>query len=170
MKTEKMLYAGTFDPVTNGHLDIIKRAAQLCETLVIGVLSNSEKSPKYAGEDRIKMLEFAAEGIPNIEVVQYKGLLADYVNENGFSAVVRGLRAAMDFEYEIRIAQMNAKLFRPGIETIFLMTDPSHSFISSSIIKEVFSLGGDITGLVPEKVYNHMIKIENIEKAQAPVL
>ena len=170
MKTEKMLYAGTFDPVTNGHLDIIKRAARLCGTLVIGVLSNSEKRPKYSADDRVSMLRFAAEDIPNVEVVQYDGLLADYVNNNDISAVVRGLRAAMDFEYEIRIAQMNAKLFNPGIETIFLMTDPSHSFISSSIVKEVFLLGGDISGLVPEKVYNHMINIENIEKTQNPVL
>ena len=164
MKTEKLLYAGTFDPVTNGHLDIIRRAARLCGTLVIGVLSNSEKNPKYSEEDRMAMLRFATDDISNVEVVTYKGLLADYVNNNGISAVVRGLRAAMDFEYEIRIAQMNAKLFHSGVETIFLMTDPAHSFISSSIVKEVFLLGGDISGLVPEKVYNHMKSIENIEK------
>jgi pantetheine-phosphate adenylyltransferase len=165
MNTEKMLYAGTFDPVTNGHLDIITRAAQLCGTLVIGVLSNSEKSPKYTEEARIEMLRLAAEEIQNVEIVRYGGLLADYVNANGICAVVRGLRAAMDFEYEIRVAQMNAKLFRPGVETIFLMTDPSHSFISSSIVKEVFGLGGDISGLVPEKVYNHMISIEKSQKS-----
>jgi pantetheine-phosphate adenylyltransferase len=167
MITEKMLYAGSFDPVTNGHLDIITRAARLCGTLVIGVLSNSEKAPKYTEEERILMLRSATEEIPNVEIVRYGGLLADYVNANGICAVVRGLRAAMDFEYEIRVAQMNAKLFRSGVETIFLMTDPAHSFISSSIVKEVFGLGGDISGLVPEKVYNHM---KNIEKAQKPVL
>lgn len=162
-----MIYAGSFDPVTNGHLDIIARAARLCGTLVIGVLTNSEKAPRYAEQDRIAMLRFAAEKIPNVEIISYGGLLADYVNENGICAVVRGLRASMDFEYEIRIAQMNARLFRPGVETIFLMTDPAHSFISSSIVKEVFGLGGEISGLVPEKVYNHM---KNIEKSQNSVL
>ena len=160
MIRDKILYAGTFDPVTNGHLDVIRRAANLCGTLVVGVLENSEKSPMYSGEERICMLELATEGIKNIEVVRYKGLLADYVNKNDIGAVVRGLRAAMDFEYEIRIAQMNAKLFRDGVETIFLMSNPAHSFISSSIVKEVFSLGGNIEGLVPAKVYEYMKILE----------
>ena len=156
MKEYKILYAGTFDPVTNGHLDVIKRAANLCDKLAIGVLENSEKKPHYSGKQRVEMLKLAAEGIENTEIICYDGLLADYVNENNFGAVVRGLRAAMDFEYEIRIAQMNAKLFRDGVETIFLMSNPAHSFISSSIVKEVFSLGGNIEGLVPPKVYDYM--------------
>ena len=150
------MYAGTFDPVTNGHLDVIHRAANLCQTLVVGVLENSEKNPKYTIEQRIEMLKLATEGMANTQVISYDGLLADYVNENNFYAVVRGLRAAMDFEYEIRIAQMNAKLFKNGVETIFLMSNPAHSFISSSIVKEVFSLGGNIEGLVPAKVYDYM--------------
>lgn len=156
MIEDKILYAGTFDPVTNGHLDVIRRAANLCETLVVGVLENSDKRPKYSSEQRVEMLKLASEDIKNTEFIRYDGLLANYVNENGIRAVVRGLRAAMDFEYEIRIAQMNAKLFRPGVETIFLMSNPSHSFISSSIVKEVFSLGGNIDGLVPMKVYEYM--------------
>ena len=156
MKNDKILYAGTFDPVTNGHLDVIRRAANLCGTLVVAVLDNSEKQPKYSVEQRVEMLKLASEGIENTEVTYYSGLLADFVNANGFGAVVRGLRAAMDFEYEIRIAQMNAKLFREGVETIFLMSNPAHSYISSSIIKEVFSLGGSIEGLVPAKVYEYM--------------
>ena len=160
MIEEKILYAGTFDPVTNGHLDVIKRAANLCKTLVVGVLKNSEKQCKYSVEERVKMLWLAAEGMENVEVISYDGLLADYVNTHGIGAVVRGLRAAMDFEYEIRIAQMNAKLFKDGIETIFLMTHPSHSFINSSIVKEVFSLGGCIEGLVPAKVYEYMKNLE----------
>jgi len=155
-----MLYAGTFDPVTNGHLDVIHRASRLTEKLIIGVLVNSEKNPMYSAEQRIEMLELAIEDVPNAEVVQYEGLLADYVNENDISAVVRGLRAAMDFEYEIRIAQMNAKLFKKA-ETLFLMTDPAHSFINSGVVKEVFSLGGDIKGLVPEKVYTQMCKFRD---------
>ena len=156
MKGDKILYAGTFDPVTNGHLDVIRRAANLCGVLVVGVLDNIEKRPRYSVEQRVEMLRLATEGIKNTEVVSYSGLLADYVNANGFGAVVRGLRAAMDFEYEIRIAQMNAKLFREGVETIFLMSNPAHSFINSSIVKEVFSLGGNIEGLVPPKVYEFM--------------
>jgi len=162
MKKEKTLYAGTFDPVTNGHLDVIQRAANLCRTLVVCVLENSEKYCKYSIDERIQMIKFATEDIENIEVTGYKGLLADYVNANEIGAVVRGLRAAMDFEYEIRMAQMNAKLFDNGVETIFLMTHPAHSFISSSIVKEVFTLGGNIEGLVPAKVYEYM---KNLEKS-----
>ena len=156
MGGDRILYAGTFDPVTNGHLDVIKRAANLCETLVVGVLENSEKNTRYNSEQRMQMLKLATEGIKNTEVITYSGLLAEYVNTNGIRAVVRGLRAAMDFEYEIRMAQMNAKLFDPGIETIFLMSNPAHSFISSGIVKEVFLLGGNIEGLVPSKVYEYM--------------
>ena len=161
MIVNKILYAGTFDPVTNGHLDVIHRAANLCGTLVVGVLVNNEKHPKYSADERVQMLRLATEGIENTEFVSYDGLLADFVNSNGIGAVVRGLRAAMDFEYEIRIAQMNAKLFREGVETVFLMTNPANSFINSSIIKEVFALGGSIEGLVPPKVYEFMKKLEN---------
>ena len=161
MIKDKILYAGTFDPVTNGHLDVIKRAANLCKTLIVGVLENSEKRCKYSAIERVEMLRLATEGIDNVEVISYKGLLADYVNKHGIGAVVRGLRAAMDFEYEIRMAQMNAKLFNEGVETIFLMTHPAHSFINSSIVKEVFTLGGCIDGLVPSKVYKYM---KNLEK------
>ena len=162
MIANRILYAGTFDPVTNGHLDVISRAAKLCDTLVVGVLVNSEKLPKYSAEERIEMLRLASEGIPNTEFISYEGLLADFVNGHDVGAVVRGLRAAMDFEYEIRIAQMNAKLFREGVETIFLMTNPAHSFINSSIVKEVFALGGSIEGLVPPQVYEYM---KNLEKS-----
>ena len=160
MNKEKIIYAGTFDPVTNGHLDVIKRAANLSDKLIVGVLENNDKRSKYSSAERIRMLELATEGIPNVEVTGYSGLLADYVNANDIGAVVRGLRAAMDFEYEIRMAQMNAKLFSEGIETIFLMTHPAHSFISSSIVKEVFSLGGSIAGLVPAKVYDYMLNLD----------
>ena len=156
MICSKILYAGTFDPVTNGHLDVIHRAANLCSILEVGVLENSEKKAWYSADQRVEMLRLATDGMENTEVVRYNGLLADYVNNNGIGAVVRGLRAAMDFEYEIRIAQMNAKLFKNGVETIFLMSNPAHSFISSSIVKEVFLLGGSIEGLVPAKVYDYM--------------
>ena len=157
MKLSKMLYAGTFDPITNGHLDVIKRASNLCDILIVGVLDNSEKNPAYSVEQRIQMIKLATEGLcDNVEVIAYSGLLADYVNKNNISVVVRGLRATMDFENEIRMAQLNAGLFKGDVETIFLMTSPAHSFISSSIVKEVYKLGGSIDGLVPEKVYEYM--------------
>ena len=156
MNGSRLLYAGTFDPVTNGHLDIIHRAANLCHTLVVGVLENKEKNTKYNAEQRMEMLRLATEDIKNMTVISYSGLLADYANDNDIRAIVRGLRAAMDFEYEIRMAQMNAKLLKPGIETIFLMSNPAHSFINSGTVKEVFALGGNIEGLVPPKVYDYM--------------
>lgn len=157
MKLSKMLYAGTFDPITNGHLDVIKRASGLCDTLIVGVLDNSEKNPAYSVDNRLEMIRKATDGIcSNVEVIAYSGLLADYVNENDINAVVRGLRAAMDFENELRMAQLNARLYKGSVETIFLMTSPEHSFINSSIVKEVFNLGGSIDGLVPDKVYDYM--------------
>ena len=162
MKTSKMLYAGTFDPITCGHLDVVKRAAGLCDTLIVGVLDNSEKNPAYSVSDRIEMIKLSTtEECDNVEVIAYSGLLADYVNEHNISAVVRGLRATMDFEYEMQMAQLNAGLFREYVETIFLMTSPVHSFISSSIVKEVFKYGGAIDGLVPDKVLDYMKAIRD---------
>ncbi|MDR0853465.1 MAG: pantetheine-phosphate adenylyltransferase [Clostridiales Family XIII bacterium] len=163
MNREKMLYAGTFDPITKGHLDVITRAARLTGTLIVGVLENSEKKPMYSTEQRIEMIRLATKDIDNVEIIAYDGLLADYINANGIAAVVRGLRASMDFEYEINIAQLNARLFNEGVETIFLMTNPSHSFISSSIVKEVFCLGGETKGLVPDEVLEYMNKIRDGE-------
>jgi pantetheine-phosphate adenylyltransferase len=156
----KMLYAGTFDPITNGHLDVIKRASRLCDTLIIGLLKNSAKATQYTAEQRLEMITLATEGIENVVADQFDGLLADYVLEHGVSAVVRGLRAGVDFEYEIQMAQMNARLYKERAETIFLMTDPSHSFLSSSIVREVWSYDGDIEGLVPQKVLEYMKKLK----------
>jgi pantetheine-phosphate adenylyltransferase len=151
-----MLYAGTFDPITNGHLDVIKRASSLSDELVIGVLENNEKTPLFSVEERIDMIGQITSGMANVKVISFSGLLAHYVNENGITAVVRGLRAAMDFDYEIKMAQLNARLYKGNVETIFLMTDPANSFISSSLIKEVFRLGGDIKGFVPDVVAEFM--------------
>lgn len=154
---KKALYAGSFDPLTNGHLDLIYRAANLCDELVVGVIGNPQKIPYFSIEERKWLIEQEIKDMQNINVVTFSGLLADYVNNNGFDIVVRGLRATMDFEYEIQMAQMNARLYKKNVETIFLMTNPNYSFISSSMIKEVFSLNGDVSGLVPETVLNHMI-------------
>lgn len=148
----KALYTGSFDPVTNGHIDIIKRAAKLFDHLVVGVIANPQKTPLFTVSERVEILEDLFKDVDNISVDSFCGLLADYVNENNFTAVVRGLRAITDFEYEISMAQMNAHLFNDGVESIFLMTSPGTSFVSSSMIKEVVSLGGKADGLVPDKV------------------
>ncbi len=144
------LYAGSFDPITNGHLNIITRAASMYDELTVGIISNVGKSALFSLDDRVKIVSEVTADIPNVKVEAFTGLLADYVNMNDFQAIIRGLRATTDFEYEISMAQMNARLLNKGTETVFLMTDPRYSFISSSLIKEVVSLGGDVEGLIPE--------------------
>jgi pantetheine-phosphate adenylyltransferase len=151
-----MLYAGTFDPVTSGHLDVIRRAAALADELIVGVLTNSSKKCCFTVDERFEMLRIATAGIDGVTVDGFGGLLADYVKEKGVAAVVRGLRATTDFEYEIQMAQMNARLTGGAAETVFLMTNPKFSFVSSSLIKEVFTLGGDVRGLVPDEVLEYM--------------
>jgi len=153
---KKAIYAGSFDPITNGHLDIINRAAKQYNKLFIGVIANPGKTPGYTLEERKEMIAAVTGHIKNIKIVCFSGLLADYVNSNKFDVVIRGLRAITDFDYEIQMAQMNARLFENNVETIFLMTSPSYSFISSSVINEVFRLGGDISGLVPDKILEYM--------------
>ena len=152
MKKSKMLYAGTFDPITNGHLDVIIRGSRLSDDFTVGVLRNTSKSPLFSVEERIELIRRSTEGIDNLEIDSFEGLLADYVKKKGFNIVIRGLRVSMDFEYEIQMAQMNAVLYDTAVETIFLMTNPAHSFISSSLVKEVFSLGGSVEGFVPQAV------------------
>ncbi|MEE0742547.1 MAG: pantetheine-phosphate adenylyltransferase [Emergencia sp.] len=156
--TKKALYTGSFDPMTNGHLDIITRASKMFDELVVGVIVNPNKHPLFTKEERVSMIEEVTADLPNVRVECFAGLLADYVNQNQFNAVVRGLRATSDFEYEIQMAQMNACLFDKGIESVFLMTSPKYSFISSSVIKEVVALGGCVDGLVPEIILE---KIKN---------
>lgn len=152
----KALYAGSFDPITNGHLDIIKRTAKLYDELTVGVIANPSKVPFFSVEERMELIRKVTEELPNVKVDSFKGLLAEYVNREKFDVVVRGLRAITDFEVEIHMAQMNAVLYDDSVETIFLMTCPEFSFISSSMAKEVFSLGGSIDGLVPEEVLEFM--------------
>ena len=152
----KALYTGSFDPLTNGHLNIIERAAKLYDELTIGIIVNPSKKSMFSLEERKEMIEETLSHLDNVKVEFFSGLLADYVNENKFNVVVRGLRAAMDFEYEIQMAHMNARLFDEQVETVFLMTDPKYSFISSSMMKEVHSLGGSIEGLVPEVILEKM--------------
>ncbi|MDY2959746.1 MAG: pantetheine-phosphate adenylyltransferase [Hornefia sp.] len=154
----KALYTGSFDPMTNGHMDIITRSSKMFDELVVGVIVNPGKSPLFSKEERVKMIEKVTSHLQNVRVDCFRGLLADYVNENNFDAVVRGLRATTDFEYEIQMAQMNARLFNKGIESVFLMTSPEYSFISSSMIKEVVSLNGSVHGLVPKEILKEIKK------------
>ena len=155
---KKALYSGSFDPMTNGHFDIIKRSAKMFDKLIVGVIHNPNKTPLFSVEERMDMIRKVVDGIENVEVESFTGLLADYVNLNQFDAVIRGLRATTDFEYEIQMAQMNAKLFDPRTESIFLMTSPEYSFISSSVIKEVVALNGNAEGLVPPVVLEEIKK------------
>ena len=155
---QKALYAGSFDPITNGHLDLIKRASKLYDKLVVGVIANPQKSPLLSIEERKMLISKATDDLENVEVDDFSGLLAQYVNEQKFDVVIRGLRATTDFESEIQMAQMNARLYNENVETIFLMTCPEFSFVSSSMAKEVFMLDGDIEGLVPDVVLEYMKK------------
>ena len=148
----KALYAGSFDPITNGHLNIIERAAAIFDSLTVAIVVNPHKSGFFDLDERVAITKEVTSHLLNVKVDKFSGLLADYVNENGFSVYIRGLRSTADFESELQMAQMNARLFKCGAETMFLMTAPEHSFISSSMIKEVASLGGSVDGLVPPYV------------------
>ena len=159
------IYPGSFDPVTYGHIDIIKRAAEMFDELTVGVIVNPSKISMFTEQERVDMIKEVTKDLSNVKVDTFKGLLADYVNQGDFDLVVRGLRATTDFEYEIQMAQMNARLFNKGVESVFLMTSPEYSFISSSMIKEVVSLHGDAEGLVPDIVLEKMKeKFEELEK------
>ena len=151
------VYPGSFDPVTNGHLNIIERAAKIYDSLTVAIVVNPNKKSLFTVDERVEIAREATRHLPNVEVDKFSGLLADYVNDKGFDAVVKGLRAGSDFENELQMSQMNARLFTGNTETVFLMTDPKCSFISSSLIKEVATLGGSIEGLVPEFVSGRII-------------
>lgn len=153
---KKALFTGSFDPLTNGHLDIIERASTMFDKLVVGVIMNPQKKSYFTLEEREKMIKEVTAHLPNVEVSHFSGLLADYVNENGFDVIVRGLRGTTDFEYELTMAHMNARLFNDNVDTVFLMTDPEYAFLSSSMAKEVHSLGGSIKGLIPDIILKYM--------------
>jgi pantetheine-phosphate adenylyltransferase len=144
------LCPGTFDPVTNGHLDIIERAAQRFDALVVGVLDNPAKQPLFTVEERVSLLKEVTHHLANVEVASFTGLLVDYAKRRDVGVVVKGLRALTDFEYEIQMAQMNHAL--ADVETLFMTTAPQWSFLSSSLVKEVARFGGDVSSLVPPVV------------------
>lgn len=145
------VYPGSFDPITNGHVDIITRGARLFDRIVVAVASNAEKSPLFSTAERIEIAQAVFRGIPNVEVESFEGLLVDYVERRDAQVIVRGLRAVSDFEYEFQMALMNRRL-NGRVETVFMMPAEQYSYISSRLIKEVFSLGGRVHGLVPDMV------------------
>ena len=145
------IYPGSFDPITNGHLDLISRAGRLVDTLVVAVLRNQSKNPLFSLEERLQMLCEETRGFGNVEAASFDGLLADYAAARGASMIVRGIRAVSDYELEWQMALMNRRL-RPEIETVFLTAGEEYSFISSKLVKEVASLGGSVTGIVPPAV------------------
>ncbi len=152
----KALYAGSFDPLTLGHLDIIERAANLFDEVVVGVVVNLEKHSFFSFDERMEMIEHVTAHLPNVSVGECEGLLAEYVNSNGFNVVVRGLRDVGDLGSEQQMAQLHRHLYKPGTETVFLMADAKYAFISSTMAKQVISLGGDGTCLVPPYVLEAM--------------
>ena len=151
------IYPGSFDPVTYGHLDIIKRSASMFDEVVVGVLSNSAKNPLFSSEERKKMIVDAVKEYSNVSVITFEGLLIDYMKKNNISVIVRGLRAVTDFEYELQIAQSNRKVSKDTIDTVFLTTSIDYAYLSSSIVKEYASYGTDVRDFVPEHV-SEMLK------------
>ena len=145
--SRKAVYPGTFDPVTNGHIDIIDRASKQFDEVIIGVLRNSSKNPLFSEEERVKLLADAVAAYPNVTVKSFDGLSVNFVKECGAGAIIRGLRATTDFEYELQMAQMN-RVLDSGIDTMFFITNLRYAYLSSSIVKEVAMHGGDISKLV----------------------
>lgn len=145
------VYPGSFDPVTNGHMDIIQRSSKMFDKVIVAVVKNYSKKPLFSFEEREELIRRSVQDLPNVEVDSFEGLLMDYIHKKNAQVIVKGLRAISDFEYEFQMALMNRKL-DPEVETIFLMTSSQYSFLSSSMVKEVASLGGCITGLVPENI------------------
>jgi pantetheine-phosphate adenylyltransferase len=160
MKKRVALYPGTFDPLTNGHLDIIGRAVKLYDKLVIGVALNTSKGPLFTFEERVEMaqeLSASVAGDTEIEVLPFEGLLMHFAEEVGAGSIIRGLRAVSDFEYEFQMVGMNQRL-NPDIETVFLMADPRHQAVASRLVKEIARLGGDITPFVPALVKQRLLE------------
>lgn len=147
---KRAVYPGSFDPMTLGHLDIIRRAAPMFDELTVAVLNNTQKTPLFSVEERVNILEKATLELPNVKISSFSGLLIDYCRENGFHIAVRGLRAITDFEYELQIAQANRQMSKDALDTIFLTTSLEYAYLSSTSVKEFASFNGDISQCVPE--------------------
>jgi pantetheine-phosphate adenylyltransferase len=149
------IYPGSFDPLTNGHVDIILRGARIFDRIIVAILHNREKTPLFSVEERVQTAREVFRDEPKVEVETFDGLLVDFARQKGAQVIVRGLRAISDFEYEFQMALMNRRLV-PELETVFMMPAESYTYISSRLIREVFALGGPIAGLVPEAVESRM--------------
>jgi pantetheine-phosphate adenylyltransferase len=146
----RVVCPGSFDPVTNGHLDIISRAAQLYDEVVVAVVRNPNKSALFTAAERVELIREATKALGNVRVDRFEGLIVDFCRSNDISAIVKGLRAVTDFDYEMQMAQMNYN--QAGVETLFMTTNPLYAFLSSSLVKEFARFGGDVSGLVPPAV------------------
>ena len=150
----RVVCPGSFDPVTNGHLDVIARAAALHDEVVVAVLINITKKSLFSTDERVDMLREVTQGLGNVRVERFHGLLVNFCTANGINGIVKGLRAVSDFEYEMQMAQMNYRLAK--VETLFVTTNPTYSFLSSSLVKEIATYGGDVSGLVPEAMHGRL--------------
>ncbi len=148
---QKAIYPGSFDPITNGHIDIIERAAKMFDELVVGVLINSSKTPLFTPAERVKMIEKVVGHVPNVQVMAFGGLLVDFVQQQKCGIIVRGLRVITDFEYELQLSHTN-RIIAPDVDTVFLSTGLKYSYLSSSIVKEIAAYGGDISAFVREDI------------------
>lgn len=160
---KKAIYPGSFDPVTNGHVDMIERASKIVDELVVGVLNNSAKNSLFSLDERVSMLKEITKDMPNVTVASFDGLLVDFMEKIDATIIVRGLRAVTDFEYELQIAQSNHRV-NPKIDTVFLTTNVKYSYLSSTIVKEYASYGGDISRFVPPQFIERIYDKYNIKK------
>ena len=148
---KRAVYTGSFDPITNGHMDIIRRASEIFDVLIVSILNNKEKTPLFSVEERVKILEEATKDLPNVQIDSFSGLLVDYAREKDLHVIVRGLRAITDFEYELQMAQTN-RVLAPDIDTVFLTTSLEYAYLSSTIMKEVAGYDGDLSKFAPPEI------------------
>ena len=161
MKTA--IYPGSFDPVTFGHLDIIKRSASLADHLIVGVLNNSSKTPLFSVDERVNMIKEVTADIPNVEVLSFSGLLVDFARKHNVQVIIRGLRAVTDFEYELQMAQTN-RVLAPDVDTIFLTTSLEYAYLSSTVMKEVANFDGDLSKFAPKEITDAVIEKLHADK------
>ena len=150
------VYPGSFDPITNGHLDIIQRSSRIFDKVIVAVVKNHSKKPLFTSEERMELIRKSVSGLSNVEVDHFDGLLVNYIASKGAHAIIKGLRAVSDFEYEFQMALMNRKL-QPDVETLFMMTNHKYSYLSSGLVKEIASLDGCIKGLVPDAIFDDIM-------------
>jgi pantetheine-phosphate adenylyltransferase len=153
---KRAVYPGSFDPMTYGHLDVIRRASEIFDVLIVAVLNNNQKTPLFSVDERVKIIKEATKDLPNVQVDSFSGLLVNYSSENNLHVAVRGLRAITDFEYELQMAQANRILSGGKLDTVFLTTSLEYAYLSSSSVKEIASFGGDVSHAVPEFVARQM--------------